>query len=403
MLLVLLGAFALSQSFRTMAAILAPDLKAAFGLSAQSLGAFAALFGFSFALAQLLVGVGLDLYGLRRTILVAFALAVAGAALSAAAPSFAWLMVGQLLIGLGCSPAFLVSAFFISRHFPGERFAFFSGLSLGMGGLGLLFTGTPLAWVVQRDGWRAGFVVLTVLSVLAWLLIYFLVHEPPVPREQQAPPEGFRRAFAGFAHLFRIPCTWSILVLGLSSYAAYLTLRGLWLGPLLIDRFHFSLIASGNVAFVLSFIALFTPGVFGRLDPGPTRRRTWLARASSLMALLFVGLALASNAVFSVLLMIAVGVLQGYTVLQYADVRSSYEPELTGRALSLFTMALFLGAALMQSFTGSVATWAQQLGWEQYRAVMLTIALWLGLASLAFRIMPASPRLRGRAGSQASS
>ncbi len=398
MLLVLLTAFALSQSYRTTAAILAPDLQSTFGLSAQSLGAFAGLFGFSFAVAQLLVGVSVDVYGLRRTILSAFLLAVAGAVLSALAPSYAWLMAGQLLIGIGCSPAFLVCTVFIARYFASDRFAFFSGICLGMGGLGLLFTGTPLAWVVQHQGWRAGFFVLAALSVLSWVLIFLFVHEPPVVPSANGRKPAWGQAFAGFAHLLTIPCTWGILILGFSCYAAYLTLRGLWLGPLLIDRFHFTLIDSGNVALALSFIALFTPGVFGRLDPGPWRRRTWLARCSTVMALIFVGLALVYHPRGSVALMIAVGLLQGYTVLQFADVRSSYAPEVIGRALSLFTMSLFLGAATMQSITGVVATWASGHGLEPYRVVMLTIAVWLGMASLAFRFLPASPRLRESAG-----
>ncbi|HAU57101.1 MAG TPA: MFS transporter, partial [Comamonadaceae bacterium] len=107
MLLALLSGFALSQAFRTTTAMMAQGLMADFGLSAQSLGAFAGLFGLSFGVAQLLMGVALDLYGLRRTVLTAFPLAIAGAALSALAPDYAWLMAWQLLIGVGCSPAFL--------------------------------------------------------------------------------------------------------------------------------------------------------------------------------------------------------------------------------------------------------------------------------------------------------
>eukprot|EP01042_Synura_sphagnicola_P034495 gene34495-44251_t len=74
MLLTLLSGFALSQAFRTTTAILAQGLTAEFGLSPGSLGAFAGLFGLSFGVAQLLMGVGLDLWGLRRTVLAAFPL-----------------------------------------------------------------------------------------------------------------------------------------------------------------------------------------------------------------------------------------------------------------------------------------------------------------------------------------
>lgn len=157
MLLALLSGFALSQAFRTITAILAQGLQQDFGISASSLGAFAGLFGLSFGIAQLLMGIGMDLYGLRRTVLCAFPFATLGAMVSAAAPSYGWLMLGQLMIGVGCSPAFLACTIFIARHFPAERFAFFSGLSMGVGGLGLLFTGSPLAWVVEAGGWRSGF------------------------------------------------------------------------------------------------------------------------------------------------------------------------------------------------------------------------------------------------------
>jgi predicted MFS family arabinose efflux permease len=261
---------------------------------------------------------------------------------------------------------------------------------MGVGGLGLLFTGTPLAWVVQHWGWRMGFGVLAVLGVLSWVLIYAVVHEPEVADPSHRPAGSWGEALAGMAQLFTFPYTWGILIMGMSCYAAFLSLRGLWLGPLLINRLGFSLVDSGNVALVLSLIALFTPAAFGRMDPGPQRRRAWVANASLLMAALFATLAFVQNASATVAVMIMTGVLSGYGVLQYADVRSSYPPDLTGRALSLYTMAMFLGVAFMQSLTGAVAAWADGQGLEPYRAVLLTIAAWLVLASAAFRFLPAS-------------
>lgn len=396
MLLALLSGFALSQSYRTITAIVAQGLQQDFGLSASSLGAFAGLFGLSFGVAQLLMGIALDRYGLRAVVLASAPLSIAGAALSALAPGHGWLMAGQLLIGVGCSPAFLACTLFIARHFPAERFAFFSGLCLGMGGLGLLFTGTPMAWVVQHWGWRAGFGLLAGLSLLSWLLIYALVHEPVRADTAHRPASSWGEALTGMGRLFTVPHTWGIVILGMSCYAAFLSLRGLWLGPLLIDRYGFSLVDSGNVALVLSLIALFTPAAFGRMDPGPARRRTWVGRASLSMAGLFAIMAWVNNAQATVALMIAMGLLSGYSILQYADVRSSYPNEQTGRALSLYTMAMFLGVALMQSLTGAVAAWATSAGLEPYRAVLLCIAAWLALASLAFRLLPASALLQQR-------
>ena len=99
MLLALSTAFALSQAFRTVAAILAAPLQAELGLTPQQLGSFAGAFHFAFGAMQLFMGIGIDLHGVRRTLLASFPLAVAGAVLSALAPGYGTLMLGQVLPG----------------------------------------------------------------------------------------------------------------------------------------------------------------------------------------------------------------------------------------------------------------------------------------------------------------
>ena len=105
------------------------------------------------------------------------------------------------------------------------------------------------------------------------------------------------------------------------------------------------------------------------------------------------GVGLAHHAALNIALVLGISVLSGYAVLQYSDVRSSYPPDLTGRALSVFTMAMFLGVGLVQWLTGWVADWAEGHGQEPYRAVMVTIGALLAAGSTAFRFLPKSPLL----------
>lgn len=393
MLLALLSAFALSQAYRTVTAIMAGGLQSEFGLSPASLGAFAGLFGLSFGVTQFFMGIGMDLYGLRRTVLTAFPLAIAGATVSAWAPGYGWLMLGQLLIGVGCAPAFLACTVFIARHFPSARFAFVSGVGMGVGGLGLLLTGTPLAWLVQRWGWRSGFALLAALSVLAWLLIWRRVHEPVALHGQALAGERWGTAVRRMGALFVLPHTWGILLLGMVGYASFLSLRGLWIAPLLMQRFGLTLVQSGNMAVGMSLVSLFSPALFGRLDPGPLRRRAWVVNVSLLLAVLYLIVGLVQHAVLTVVLVLCIALLSGSSVLQYSDVRSSYPSDLTGRALSVFTMAMFLGVGVVQSLTGWVADWAEGQGMEPYRAVMACLAVLMAAGSSAFRWLPQSPLL----------
>lgn len=393
MLVALTSGFALSSAFRTVAAIMAAPLQADFGLSPQALGVFAGTFHFAFGAMQLFMGIGIDLYGVRRTILAAFPLCIAGALLSALAPGYGALLLGQALIGVGCAPAFLVCTVFIARHFAPQRFAAMSGMAMALGTLGMLFTGTPLAWLVQQWSWRAGFVVLAALALAAWLWIWRSVHEPvAAPAQQEAPRESVREAVLRFAALFTVPHTWGIVVLGAVTYAALISLRGLWLGPLLIERHGFSLVQSGNVALALSVVALCGPMLFGRIDPGPARRRRWIVACTLAMAVLFAAMVLPHSALLDVACMLAVGLLSGFIVLQYADVRAAYPAALTGRAMAVFTMAMFLGVAAMQWLTGLVASLAKREGADPYVAVMASIAVLLALAALAFRLLPHPPQ-----------
>mgnify|MGYP002146070232 FL=1 len=392
MLLALVSGFALSQAFRTITAIMATGLQAEFGLSAQALGVFAGTFAFAFGTMQLFMGIAIDFWGIRRTLLVAFPMAIAGAALSAVATGYSMLLLGQVLIGVGCAPAFLVCTVFIARYFAPSRFAAVSGAAMGVGGLGMLFTGTPLAWLVEQSSWRWGFGVLAGLAALAWALIFWKVREPQAAHAgtaTHATPESLGQTVRGFGALFLLPHTVGILLLALMTYASMLSLRGLWLGPLLIDRHGYTLVASGHVATAMSLVSLFSPAFFGRMDPGPGTRRRWLTGFTVLMAALFAAMGVWQLAWLDVAGPLAVGVLSGYIVLQYADVRSSYPAAMTGRAMSVFTMALFLGVALMQWITGVAASTAKAQGAEPYAAVMFTIAGMLALGAAAFRWLPA--------------
>lgn len=387
MLLTLCLGFTLSQAYRTVAAMMAAPLQADFQLSTSQLGLFAGLFHFAFGALQIFMGISIDLYGIRRTILLAMPLTVLGSIVSALAPGLGTLLLGQALIGAGCAPAFLVCTVYIARRFPVERFAAVSGLVMGLGGLGLLITGTPLAWLIEISSWRAGFTVLGVATALAWCCAWVGVREPGQP--SGTPTESVPQALRSAARLLALPHTWGILALASVTYASFISLRGLWLGPMLLQRHGFSLVQCGNVALAVSVVGLFGPPLFGRLQLEGAQRRRWIVGFSTVLALLFGLLAWVS-----VLASLVIGFGSGFIILQYADVRASYPPELTGRALAVYTMAMFLGIALMQWVTGAVAAWAQSHQIETFVAVNNTIMGMLLLGTAAFRGLPAAHAVR---------
>jgi predicted MFS family arabinose efflux permease len=259
----------------------------------------------------------------------------------------------------------------------------------------MLLTGTPLAWLMELSSWRAGFWVLGGCSVVAWLAIWRLVHEPADAAERPQHPaqrESVWGAIRRFGALFALPHTAGILALAFVTYAAFISLRGLWLGPLLIERHGYSLVQSGNVALIVSVSSMFGPPLFGRFDPGGRLRRQLIMACGAISAALFALLASNPGAAFDVGGSVFFGIFSGFIVLQYADVRAAYPAALIGRAMAVFTMAMFLGVALMQWLTGLVASIAKAHGVDPFIAVLATIAVLLAAGTLAFALLPGPPK-----------
>lgn len=383
MLATLIGIAAMSQMFRTMAALVAPGLQNDLALSTEQLGAFAGAFHLSFALAQIPVGVALDVYGARRTIAAAFLLTVAGAILCSVAGNFAVLVLGQLLIGVGCAPAFVGTLFFVAKAYPEDRFARLSAVVLSLSGLGLLVTGTPLAWVVEQWTWRGAFGLTSAMAAANLVAVLIFVRDAKCS-EQVSKGNVLSETVA----VVREPHTKGILILALFGYSSYLTLRGLWATPLFADRYGFTLTDIGNVLLVSSVAALIGPPLFGFAKAEAQSRRYLLMASIVASAAAFLILAFVSNWVVDATMCVVLGALTGFTVLQFADVKAAYGSAVVGRAFGVLNTATFLGVALMQLVTGWAAAAADVISLDQFTAVFAVIAAACLLATFAFLALP---------------
>ncbi|MBI3699103.1 MAG: MFS transporter [Afipia sp.] len=384
--------YILSNVFRTLPAVVAPGIGQDFALSIQSVGYFSAAYNFAFGAMQLFVGIAIDRFGPGRTVTWSFAVATFGSFLSCIAPNFPILLVSQVLIGIGCSAVFLGSLVFVSKYFSPDRFAVLSGLVLGLGGLGMLITATPLAYVVEMWSWRAAFIVVSLAAVFAIAACFLWVDKKEVQTTAQ---ETVGQSFRLVGSLLRRRGTVAILLLGGVCYACMISFRGFWIVPFLSERQGLSLIQSGNVVLVLSVLMTLSPFVFGWIDPGGKSRR-YLIVASALamsVGVLWLGFSYQKPLTTTLIGIVAIGALSGFTILQYADVRSSYEPAVIGRALSLLNMSVFLGAAIVQMMTAVVSDLAVSGDADSLQWVFLSLSSVVVVGCVGFCLLPAPPKL----------
>jgi MFS family permease len=382
---VLTLAFALSQAFRTIPSITVNGIAEELQAGPAALALFSGVFHWSFALMQVPVGLALDIFGVRRAMIALSGFAILGGAICTFAPDMNALFLGQILIGIGCAPAFMAAIVFTSKHWPVARFAAISGLVLAIGSGGILLSATPLAWVVDRWSWRSAFAVLTIMSILALLASALILEKSAVQRSRRLAPEIWA-AFYGlrFVLFGRRPV--ALLAIGFVSYGAVITIRGLWIVPMFVERYGLSLLSAGNVALLFSISMILGPAVMGQFDPGDKARPAIittiaLAIVATIGALaIFDGLSLWLD----VILCTALGFLSGSFILIYAEARSSYPAELTGRGLTALNMSFFLGAAVAQSLSGVIAAGAQQAGLNAINAVLVFLAAALLAGTVCF-------------------
>ena len=123
------------------------------------------------------------------------------------------------------------------------RFGLWSGVILSIGNIGMLLSSSPLAFVVDHWGWRAGFWISAGLGVVVALAVFALV-----PRQEAAHADRWS-PLKQMTEVIRLGLSRQLrglIAVALVSLAASLVLRGLWGGPWLMQIKGLSRIEAGN-------------------------------------------------------------------------------------------------------------------------------------------------------------
>lgn len=356
----------LSNMIRTLPAIavdvMAPDLHS----NPHDIASLTAAYHFAFALSQLPVGAALDRFAVRSVALALLAGTAVGGAFAALAGGPPGFLVAQLLLGVATSGMLMCPMTLAARRLSPARFGFWSGLTISLGNMGMLLSASPLAWIVDAFGWRAGFWVAVMLS---FAIAAAVIAGVPTDRPDARKAHALLPEMLDVIRLAVTPALRGIVVIAFVSIAVVFVLRGLWAGPWLMDVKGLSRVATGNTLFVVTLALIAGPFLYGALDRRFGHRRALVAGGHLLSASAIVAMALgapghALSRLFGVAqmptsydagLMIALGFTISAQPLIFAMARQAVAVANTGKALAAVNLSLFLGTAVMQSATDPVA------------------------------------------------
>ena len=224
-------AYLLSYVYRTVNAVISPDLSADLGISASSLGLLTSAYFLAFAAMQLPAGMMLDRFGPRRVEPVLLTVAGCGALAFAASDNLSGLALARALIGAGVAVCLMAPLKAIAVWYPADRQASLSGWMMVAGGLGALLATAPLAAALAWVSWRGIFVVLALTTFAAAAILFFNV--PDIPRQANAP--GLAAQWRGVRSVFRNPRFWWLSPLAAIAMGSFMAIQGLWSVPWLIE------------------------------------------------------------------------------------------------------------------------------------------------------------------------
>ena len=349
------GVYIVSQFLRNSVGVIAPDLARELTLSAAEIGLLSSTFFFSFAAAQIPLGICLDRYGAKFCMLACAGIAAGGAVLFAAGTSPGMLIAARVLMGVGsCCYLMAPLALYAKRYSP-QQFGTLVGIQLGVGTLGTLLATAPLAWSVAFMGWRATFLAVAGLMVLAGILVALIVREDN-PAAHAVHHETFRESIAGLKQALRSRSVGPLFFCHLAAYSSFVLVVGLWGGPYLTHIYGYGLTERGDMLFfavVAQIVAAFLYGPTDRIFRG--------YKIPVFFGSFLTGLTLLSVAWLGVLppgwlvvWFLAIGALTAYTPVMIAHGKSLFPPHLAGRGLTILNMATMGGVFLSQTVTGFV-------------------------------------------------
>ncbi len=229
--------------------------------------------------------VAMDRYGVRLTGCIALICVAISSFLTATATSFASLLIGRLLLGIGGSFILIVTPAIVPQWFTREE--------LGKA-MGIFAVNMPLATVVAFPigsalvtslGWRSAFYFSLVLGIVTTALYLVIVREGPM--------SGRGRSTGGLSS-FRNAELWKVGVVWLFFNGALLSFST-WAPTLFTSYKGFSTIDASLYASILSWMTIFCVPLFGLISDRIGKRKLLLVVGATAVCLVEVAMAYSSG------------------------------------------------------------------------------------------------------------
>jgi len=174
--------------------VVAPILSAEFHMNSETYGLVVSAFMLAYTIMNGVSGPLVDRLGTRLGYALCIAWWSTASVLTAFARGALSLGLFRFLLGMGEAGNWPAAVKLVAEWFPRHERSLASGIFNSGAAIGAIAAPPLIAWLVDRAGWPAAFVLIGVLGYL-WLVLWWFVYFTPghVRRETEAAPVAWRR------------------------------------------------------------------------------------------------------------------------------------------------------------------------------------------------------------------
>ncbi|MDD2260349.1 MAG: MFS transporter, partial [Synergistaceae bacterium] len=350
-------AYFLSVLLGSANSIMSPILIETFALSPTDLGFMSSVYLVAFGIAQFPIGVLLDLYGGRETLIPLLTFAVMGTLIFAVSESYAMLVLSKIFLGIGMAGCLMAAFKTYSQWMPAKKLPLIYSFHSLAGGIGGMVATRPLAYAFEIIQWRHICIFLAILTFMTLVLLYFLVPKSNLNNKKVSTPEIIN-SFQSMFHFCLESRFWMVAPIIITSQGVMFSYLYLWVGPWMRDVAKLDEVDVGmNMLFAFTGAALgyFLNGLVAELSIKTKKfsmEKLYLIFGVGLT--IFLGIIVVKNDSSVSFIWVIVMFFANMTMIAFPLMQKLYASCEVGRALSLLNFTIFLMSFIFQWFIGVV-------------------------------------------------
>lgn len=238
---------------RVVVSVMIPELSESFEVGSALLSSLSAAYFFSYALAQVPVGILIDRYGTRLPLTLACLSIALSTFVFGLTPNINVANFSRVVIGLGSAFAFVGCLKLAATWFPAHRFAFVVGLTNMFGVIGAVVGGAPTAYAVTTLGWRNTMYIVGLIGLLLSYVLWSIIRDNKRYKPNKSSDKS--SIFKNLDEVLQNKQTWLIAIFASCMVSPIITYSELWGVTYLVNAYNIERTVAAQIS-TITFLGI---------------------------------------------------------------------------------------------------------------------------------------------------